>query len=419
MFSTLRNAWKIADLRRRMLFTLGMLIIYRLGAHIPVPRINKAAIAGLFQRGDLFNFLDTISGGALKNFSIFALTVGPYITASIILQLLTVVIPKLEELAKEGEEGRKKMNQYTRYLTIGLAMLQGFATAYGLGQSGAVVNRGFVAYATITVTLTAGTAFLMWLGELITDRGIGNGISLIIFIGIVSRMPADFYHIGQAVYYKSAPIWGALLFLVLTVASIVGVIYVQEGQRRIPVQYAKRVVGRRVYGGQTTHIPLRVNQAGVMPIVFASSLLVFPQTVVQFINANWARAIERTFRWGGWLHTVLYILLILFFSYFYTAIQFNPMEIANNMKKNGGFIPGIRPGKPTIDYLSKVMDRITLAGAIFLCVLVVLPILLIQLTKVSTSFGSTTLLIAVGVALETMKQIEAQVMMRHYQGFLK
>lgn len=419
MFSTLRNAWKIADLRRRMLFTLGMLIIYRLGAHIPVPRINRAAIAQLFSRGDLFSFLDTISGGALKNFSIFAMTVGPYITASIILQLLTVVIPRLEELAKEGEEGRKKMNQYTRYLTIGLAMLQGFATAYGLGQSGAVVQRGFIAYTVIALTLTAGTAFLMWLGELITDKGIGNGISLIIFSGIVSRMPAGAYNIGRLVYYKQAPILGAIAFLILALATVVGVIYVQEGQRRIPVQYAKRVVGRRVYGGQTTHIPLRVNQAGVMPIIFASSLLMFPQTVVQFINADWARSIERTFRWGGWLHTVLYVLLILFFSYFYTAIQFNPMEIANNMKKHGGFVPGIRPGKPTIDFLSKVMDRITLAGSIFLCVLVVLPILLIQLTKVSTSFGSTTVLIAVGVALETMKQIEAQVMMRHYQGFLK
>lgn len=426
MFSTLANAWKIPDLRKKILFTGLLLIIYRIGAHIPTPMINQGIIASMFNSStNLFGFLDVISGGALKNMSIFTLSVGPYITSSIIIQLLTMVIPQWEAMQKEGgEEVRKKFQEYTRYGTVVLAMLQGYATIYGLHTRYAsqgvelVVNPGFLSYSFIALTWTAGAVFLMWLGEFMNDRGIGNGISFLIFAGIVSRLPDAVIAIGQSTLAGTTQWWQLILLIVVVVATIAGVVFITQGTRRIPVQYAKRQVGRRVYGGQTTHIPFKVNQAGVLPVIFASSLLMLPQTILSFINAEWAAGLESAFGWNSWAHTVVYMLLILFFSYFYTAMQFNPAEVSKNMQKNGGFIPGIRPGRPTSEYLTRIMDRLTLAGAFFLCGLVLLPNMLFFTTSIDSGFGGTAILIAVGVALETMKAIESQVMERHYSGFL-
>lgn len=422
MFSTLANAWKIPDLRKKILFTGLLLIIYRIGAHIPTPMFNPAMVSGLFSSAtDLLGFLNVISGGALGNMSIFALSVGPYITSSIIIQLLTMVIPSWEALQKEGgEEARKKFQEYTRYGTVILAMLQGYATAYGISVSneGAVINPSILTFTLIALTWTTGTVFLMWLGEYMTERGIGSGISILIFAGIISRLPSAILGYANGVMSGELAIWKLIILVLAVLVIIAGVVFVTEGVRRIPVQYAKRTVGRRVYGGQSTHIPFKVNQAGVLPVIFASSLLMFPQTVLGFINAEWAASFSNAFKWGSFWHTIVYMLLILFFSYFYTAMQFNPVEVSKNMQKNGGFIPGIRPGRPTSDYLTRIMDRLTLAGAFFLCVLVVLPTALSAMVGMETGFGGTAVLIAVGVALETMKQIEAQVMQRHYSGFL-
>ena len=422
MFSTLANAWKIPDLRKKIMYTALLLIIYRIGAHIPTPMFNPQAVSGLFSSAtDLLGFLNVISGGALGNMSIFALSVGPYITASIIIQLLTSVIPSWEELQKEGgEEARKKFQEYTRYATVVLALLQGFATSYGMSVNypGVVIDPNIATFAMISLTWTTGTCFLMWLGEYMTERGIGSGISILIFAGIISRLPSAAFSYGTGVWNGEIAFWKIIILLAAVLAIIAGVVFVTEGVRRIPVQYAKRVVGRRSYGGQSTHIPFKVNQAGVLPVIFASSLLMFPQTVLSFINAEWAASFGEAFAWGSFWHTFIYILLILFFSYFYTAMQFNPVEVSKNMQKNGGFIPGIRPGRPTSDYLTRIMDRLTLAGAVFLCVLVVLPTVLSAAVGIETGFGGTAILIAVGVALETMKQIESQVMQRHYSGFL-
>jgi preprotein translocase subunit SecY len=422
LFETLKNAWKIPDLRKRILFTLLMLVIYRLGAMIPVPGIDRAVVESMFQgtAGGLLDFFNMMSGGAFKDFTIFALNIYPYITSSIILQLLTIAIPKLEEIFK-AEDGRKKMAQWTRYITVALALIQ--ATAYSIGFfNSAIIEKSFLSIFSVIIVLTAGTAFLMWLGELITEKGIGNGISLIIMIGIVSQYPRDF---GTMFYQAQAGMVNILeiiIFLIFAFFIIVGVIAIQQGERKIPVQYAKRVVGRKMYGGQSTHIPLKVLMAGVMPVIFSSTILAIPQTLA-FFFPNMATGVQTYFSVAGspgiYIYTTLNILLIIFFTYFYTAVQFNPFEYSNTLKENGGFIPGIRPGRPTAEYLNKVLNRITIAGAIALAIIATIPTLVFSFTNLNINFGGTSLLIVTGVALETMKQIEAQMIMRHYKGFLK
>ncbi|MDA8235078.1 MAG: preprotein translocase subunit SecY [Clostridia bacterium] len=422
MLSGLQNAFKAGDLRSKIIFTLLMFLVFRIGAHIPVPGVDPKIIADMISKGALLGFFDVISGGAFKNFSVFAMSIVPYINASIIMQLLTVVVPTLEKLSKEGEEGRKKMTQYIRYGTVVLGFIQALGLSFGvLGKSGAVVNPSFGTYLLIAITLTAGTAFLMWLGEQITEKGIGNGISLIIFAGIVSSIPGGIKAVYQYIATDPSYWWSAVLLVVIGLAVIVAVIAIQEGQRRIPVQYAKRVVGRKVYGGQSTHIPMKVNSAGVIPVIFASSLLMFPITIAQFFPGNpVADWVGNALQWGSFLNSVLFALLIIGFTYFYTSITFNPNDIADNMKKHGGFIPGLRPGRPTAEYLTKVMYRLNLSGAIFLAAIAVLPTLVLLVTKIpNIQFGGTSLLIVVGVALETMKQIESHLLMRHYQGFMK
>ncbi len=422
MLETLKSSLKAVDLRRRIFFTLIMFFIFRLGAHIPVPGINPEAMEALVKGGgNILGFFDVISGGAFKRFSIFAMSITPYINASIIMQLLQVVIPKLERLAKEGEEGRKKITQYVRYATVGLGFIQALGMALTLRAYNALTSPGIGSYMMIAISLTAGTAFLMWLGEQITEKGIGNGISLIIFAGIVASIPGALYRISDALRSGAINYFSVILLVVIAAVVIAAIVAVNEGQRRIPVQYAKRVVGRRIYGGQSTHIPLKVNQAGVIPVIFASSILLFPSTVANFFPASAvAQWFLKVFRWGGLTHTLSYALLIIFFTYFYTAITFNPMDVADNMKKYGGFIPGLRPGRPTAEYLDKILTRVTLSGAIFLALIAILPTFILLTTKIqNVYFGGTGLLIVVGVALETMKQIESHLLMRHYQGFIK
>ncbi len=416
MLSTLKSAVKAEDTRKKILFTLMMFLVFRIGAHIPVPNIDVAAIAELTEKAKLLGFFDMVSGGAFKNFSIFAMSITPYINASIIMQLLTVIVPRLEQLAKED---RRKIVEYTRYLTVVLAFVQ--AIGVSLGFRTALVNDSFGSIALIALTLTAGTACLMWIGELITEKGIGNGISLIIFAGIVSRIPSGCYYLYNYIAQNGAiGFLVVLLFAVIALAAIVAVVAIQEGQRRIPVQYAKRVVGRKVYGGQSTHIPIKVNSAGVIPVIFAMSILMFPGTVASFFpNSSVAQTITQIFDASGIFYNILYALLIVFFTYFYSAITFNPVDVAENIKKNGGFIPGLRPGRPTSDYIAKVMGRITLFGAIFLAAIAVLPAIIMGLTDLELYFGGTALLIVVGVALDTMKQLEASLLMRSYEGFMK
>lgn len=424
MLSTLKNAWKIPDLRKRILYTLMMFAIFRMGANIPVPGINREILQSMFTgEGGLLSFFNFISGGAFKQFTIFALSISPYITSSIIMNLLTIAIPSLEALAKEGEEGRKKIAQYTRYGTVILAVIQAIGISVGLFRR-ALISTDVWSISVVVITLTAGTAFLMWLGEQITEKGIGNGISLIIFAGIVSRLPAGTYQTFTKIRNGEASIISLIVFCLVAIVIIAGVIAIQQGVRKIPVQYAKRVVGRKMYGGHSTHIPLKVNQAGVIPVIFAMSLLQFPLTLTYFFQSGGFssfvnRFLSPTGNPGIWIYNILYALLIIFFTYFYTAVTFNPVEVANNMKQNGGFIPGIRPGRPTSEYLQKTLTRLTLAGAIFLAGIAVLPTLVLNFTNLQIRFGGTALLIAIGVALETMKQIEAQMTMRHYQGFLK
>jgi len=424
VLSTLKNAWKIPDLRKKILYTLMMFAVFRIGVSIPVPGINKAYLQSMFtDEGGLLNFFNFISGGAFKNFTIFALSISPYITSSIIMNLLTIAIPSLEALAKEGEEGRKKIAQFTRYGTVILAVIQAVGISLGLFR-GALISTDFWSVFVVVITLTAGTAFLMWLGEQITEKGIGNGISLIIFAGIVSRLPVGTYQTFIKLSKGEASWIALIIFCIVAVVIIAGVIAIQEGQRKIPVQYAKRVVGRKMYGGHSTHIPLKVNQAGVIPVIFAISLSQFPLTITYFLRGGAFEAfitkyLSPTGNPGIWIYNILYALLIIFFTYFYTAVTFNPVEVANNMKQNGGFIPGIRPGKPTSEYLQKTLNRLTIAGAVFLAGIAVLPTLVLSFTNLQIRFGGTALLIAIGVALETMKQIEAQMVMRHYQGFLK
>ena len=393
-------------------------MVFRLGTHIPVPGVNAEVIEQLFNSGSLFGMLDLFAGGALSKFSIFAMSITPYINASIIMQLLTVVVPTFESWSKEGEEGRKKISKITRYGTVILGFVQATGMAYGLKD--AIINPSIGSILLIALTLTAGTTFLMWLGEQITEKGIGNGISLIIFAGIVSSLPKGIGVIYKYLQAGTISYFNVALFLIIAIAMIVLVIAIQQGQRRIPVQYAKRVVGRKMYGGHSTHIPLKVNQAGVIPIIFASSVLMFPVTIAQFINIPWVKTLAGYFAWGTPLQTVLYALMIVFFTYFYTAVTLNISDMAENLKKYGGFIPGIRPGQPTADYLDHVMTRITLAGAFFLAFIAILPNMVAGATHIQgVYFGGTALLIVVGVALDTMKQIESMVVMRHYQGFMK
>ncbi|NLK00803.1 MAG: preprotein translocase subunit SecY [Clostridia bacterium] len=420
MLATARSAWKIPDLRKRITFTLLMFLIFRLGAHVPVPGINVAQIKEFLQTGTLFGFFDVISGGAFKNFTIFAMGIMPYINASIIMQLLTVVIPYLERLSKEGQEGRKKITQITRYGTVVLALIQATGMSFFLTrQQGILVNPSPTTLAVIVISLTAGTTFLMWLGELITEYGIGNGISLIIFAGIVSRLPSGIYTVMEYLRAGTTSIASVALFAIIAVLVIAGVVAIQEGQRRIPVQYAKRVVGRKMYGGQSTHIPLKVNQAGVIPVIFAMSILLFPTTISAWFPANkFAQFMNTFFDPRSITYMIMYAGLIIFFTYFYTAVTFNPQDVAENMKKYGGFIPGLRPGRPTAEYIDRILTRVTLAGAIFLAFIALLPNFVMGLTGLNIYFGGTALLIVVGVALETMKQLESHLLMRNYQGFM-
>ena len=425
MLQTIGKAWKIPEIRRKIIFTLLMLVVFRIGSNIPVPGINRSMLEQMFSgEYGLFDLFDLFSGGAFGNMTIFALSITPYITASIILQLLTIAIPSLERLAKEGMEGRKKITAYTRYLTVVLAFIQAIGMTLGLFRR-ALISTDAFSVAIIVITLSAGTAFLMWLGEQINERGIGNGISLIIFGGIIARLPAAIHTTWTKYQNAEVSLMTIILFGVFALAIILGIIMVQQGQRRIPVQYAKRVVGRKMYGGQSTHIPLKVNQAGVIPVIFAMSILQFPLTITYFTDPNSSFALWVS-KWlaptgspGVWIYAVFYALLTIFFTYFYTAVTFNPADVANNMKQNGGFIPGIRPGRATVDYLSKVMNRISLVGALFLAAVAVLPTLVGQFTALDVHFGGTSLLIAVGVALDTMKQLEQQMIMRNYSGFLK
>src|SRR3954451_18239533 len=419
MFSWLTNAWRVPELRRRVIFTAVILALYRLGSWIPAPGIDSQSISAFFNSGGrglgVFGLLNTFSGSALSRFSIFALGIMPYVTASIILQLLTVVIPTLEQLQKEGEAGVAKINQYTRYLTVALAAAQSAGYAYLFQRQGALdVNAGRIVL--IVITLTAGAALLMWMGELITKRGIGNGISLLIFASILVSAPA-----GVNAWINGGPM-EKLFFPLIAVGIVVAVVFIQEGQRRIPIQYAKRMVGRRMTAGGSTYMPLRVNMAGVIPVIFAAAVMAFPPTIGQFFpqTQSWINA---HFSPGNWTYLLLEGGLIIVFTYFYTAVQFNPVDQADNLRKYGGYIPGIRPGPPTAQYLDRVLTRLTLPGSLYLAAIAVLPSLFIRYggfsQATSRALGGTSVLIVVGVALDTMRQMESQMMMRSYEGFLK
>jgi len=428
VLSGFQNITKIPELRTRILITIGLLAVYRVGVFVPTPGIDGRALAAFFEsqmKGSLLGLIDMFSGGALSQMSVFALGIMPYISASIILQLLTVVIPYLERLSKEGEAGRKKITQYTRYGTVALSAIQGMGIAFGLESMKSpigdlvVPEPGWGFRVIAVITLTAGTAFIMWLGERISEHGIGNGISLIIFAGIVARLPSAIYSTGQMIQTGELSIFMFLMIGLLMVAVVAAIIFMERGHRKIPVQYAKRVVGRRIYGGSSTHLPLRVNTSGVIPPIFASSLLMFPATIANFVDQPWAQSVAMMLSPGAFVYDAFYILLIIFFCYFYTAVQFNPVDVADNMKKYGGYIPGIRPGKRTADYIDRVLTRITLGGALYLSAICVLPTLLIRQFNVPFYFGGTALLIVVGVALDTMSQIESHMLTRHYEGFLK
>lgn len=421
MLETLRNLFKIPDLKKRLIFTVNMIIVVRLGSHLPLPGIDKEAMVNLFAQGGILGFFDLFAGGALSRFSIFALGIMPYINASIIMSLLQSVIPILEQWSKEGEEGRNKINKITRYFTVVLAVVQAFGISFWLQNMGVLMISGLGYRFLLVITLTAGTCFLMWLGEQITDFGIGNGISIIIFVGIIARIPTQIIQTIKLVNVGEIGIISLLALLAIFILVIGGVVAIQQGQRRIPVQYAKRIIGRRMYGGQGTHIPLRVNQAGVIPIIFASAILLFPATIAQFFqNITFMKNLAEALSPGKPLYLTLYAILIIIFTFFYSAITFNPANLADNMKKYGGFIPGVRPGKNTANYIDHIMTRITLSGALFLAVIAIIPNILIKVTGITTFyFGGTSILIMVGVALETVQQIESHLLMRHYEGFIK
>jgi len=422
---TIFNAWKIPELRKRILFTAFIFVIFRLAAHIPVPAVNIAALKDLFARNQLLGLLDIFSGGTLANFSIMALGLNPYINSSIIFQLLTMAIPKLEALQKEGEYGRKKINQYTRVLTVPLAALQSFGM-YALLRNQQIISQlDPLRIGALVVTMTAGTIFLMWLGELISEKGIGNGISMLIFAGIVGRFPVSF---GQTIaVFNPENFFNLIIFIVMSLAVIAGIVFINEAARKIRIQYARRISGQKMYGGQSTYLPLRINQAGVIPIIFAVSLVLLPSMLGNFLQgvpnpflANFATGLANFFRPNGVAYNLIYFVLVIGFTYFYTAVVFNPQKIAEEIKKYGGFIPGIRPGEPTAFYLNKILNRITLVGAIFLGLIAILPSIAQGLTGIATmSIGSTGILIVVSVILETTKQLESMMVMRSYEGFLK
>ncbi len=420
MIATLRNAWQVPDLRRRILITVALLVAFRAGVAVPVPGIVPEVIQSLFSAGTLFAFMDLFSGGALSRYSVFALGIYPYINASIIMQLLQMVIPKWEEMSKD-EDGRKKLHEYTRYGTVILGAIQATGMTLAIRSRGALVSDSIWLVIEAVLSLVAGTAFLMWLGEIITEKGIGNGISLFIFAGIVTEMPREVAQIVALLRSGEAKWYNAVLLLVISIATVLLVIWITEGERRIPVQYSKRVVGRKMMGGYATHIPIKINQAGVIPVIFASSLLSFPTTLAAFVDKPWARKLGEFFDYTQPWYTAMYAVLIFGFTFFYTGMIFNPVEVADNMRKYGGFVPGMRPGKPTADLLSRVVTRITAVGALFLAVIAVLPNFMIQITGLPGfhALGGTALIIVIGVALETMKQIEAQLVMRNYQGFLR
>ena len=421
MLETLRNAWKIEDLRKKLLYTLFMILIYRVLAHIPTPGINLEAVRTAVSTYGLLDFINMMTGSAIDQFGIMAMGITPYINASIIMQLLTVAIPRLEEMQKEGDEGRKKIAQITRYVTIGLGFMQAVALSMGLGAS---QTATWYSYLTIGMCLAAGTAVAMWIGERITANGIGNGISLLIFSGIISRIAIA---VANAIYgifnpdAAGATNWFTMILVVaISLLLIVGVVFVDLGERRVPVQYAKRMVGRKMYGGQSTHIPMRINSSGVLPLIFASSIMQFPGTIAAFFpNSSAFKWIESNFQYNGFPYQIIFALLILGFTYFYTSISFNPADISKNIQQNGGMIPGIRQGKPTTDFLARISNRVTLFGALFLAALALLPTLIMRLFGINLPFAASSLLIAVSVAMETTRQLESQMLMRHYKGFLK
>lgn len=425
--SGLANAANIPELRKRVIFTLLMLFVYRMGVQIPTPGINGEALSAFFTQNasTLFGMFNMFSGGALENFSIFALGIMPYISASIIMQLLTVVIPQLEALKKEGEAGNRKITQYTRYGTVALSIIQGFFIATGLesmsGPSGVaiVVDPGIQFKLMTVITLTSGTAFIMWLGEQMTERGIGNGISLIIFAGIVARMPAAIGNSIQLVKSGEIAVFFVPIMLVLMFGIIAFIIFVETSQRRIPIQYAKRVVGRKVYGGQASHLPLKINVSGVIPPIFASSIMMFPATIGSFIQIDWVQRVSAALSPGTIYYYILFVAMVVFFCFFYAAVTFKPDDVAENLKKNGGFVPGIRPGKKTAEFIDKVLTRLTVIGAIYLSAVCVMPTILISKFNLPFYFGGTALLIVVGVAIDTISQIESHMVMRNYEGFMK
>ena len=436
MLKTFRQALQIEEIRKKLGFTFLMLIVVRLGSQLPTPGVNPLFIQSFFasQTGEAFNFFNAFTGGSFEQMSVFALSISPYITSSIIMQLLTIAIPKLEELHKDGEEGRKKIAAWSRYLTVGLALIQSTAMAVGFGRQGLLVEYNFVNAAVVVLTLTAGSAFLMWIGERITENGVGNGISVVLLINIISTIPSDFVNLyAQFVAGKNFAMAALAVVIILAVVLVVVVfvIIMQDGQRRIAVQYSQKIQGRKTKGGQSTHIPIRVNTAGVVPVIFASSLMQLPIIVTSFIGKgngegvgaeilkglnsnNWCNPQNIVYSWG----LILYIVLTIIFAYFYTSITFNPMELANNLKKNGGFVPGIRPGKPTVDYLTRILNYIIFIGAVGLIIVQVIPFIFNGVFGASVSFGGTSIIIIVGVVLEIIKQIESQMLVRNYKGFL-
>ncbi len=435
MLTTLKNAFKMRELRKKILFTLAMLVVIRLGSQLPVPGVDRSYFANWFaaQTGDAFNFFDAFTGGSFENMSLFALNITPYITSSIIIQLLTIAIPKLEEMQKDGEEGRKKLTAITRYVTVGLALIQSAAMAIGFGGSGLLEEYNALNVITVIAALTAGSAFLMWIGERITENGVGNGISIVLVINIISRLPQDFtslFHQFVAGKPIATAVLAVVIILAVVVAMVILVIILNDATRKIPVQYAKKVQGRKMVGGQSSNIPLKVNTAGVIPVIFASSIMQFPVIICSLLgysgtgvwrhilnglsSNNWCNPTQPVYSIG----LVIYIALVIFFAYFYTSITFNPIEVANNMKKQGGFIPGIRPGKPTSDYLNKILNYVIFIGACGLTVVCVIPFFFNGIFGASVSFGGTSLIIIVSVILETIKQIESLMLVRNYKGFL-
>jgi len=423
LFEALKRAMKIPTLRKRILFTAMMLVVFRIGASIPTAGMDTSLIKNQLSQSNVLSLYDMMSGGALSQFTLFALGVTPYITSSIIMQLLAVAIPTLEEMQKSGEDGRKKISEYTRYLSVALALLQSFALVYGMFR-GALLSQDLLSVFTIVITLTAGTTFLMWLGEIVTEKGIGNGVSMIIYAGIISRYPISVKQTLELSKTGAINPIQIMVFLVVSIAIIIGVIMVLEGVRKIPVQYAKRVVGKNTYGGQSSHIPLKVNQAGVIPVIFASSVMMLPEMMRFFVrNQGYQNFVQKYLSSNGnpgiYIYSIIQFILVFAFSYFYISITFQPDEVADNLKNGNGFIPGIRPGKPTEEYISKSLNRLTFVGAVFLSLIAALPTVIYHATAIPVRFGGTSLLIVVGVAIETMRQIKAQSVMRQYQGFLK